>query len=358
MSQIARVFDLFPGSIRGYFLNHGGFEPAARKRRPGALSVEEREQISRQLATGASMRSIATQLRRSASTISREVARNGGRAAYRAAAADRRAWDAARRPKPCKLALNPKLRRIVAFKLSKDWSPAQISGWLRSHFRDSARMYVSHETIYRTLFIQARGALKKELMAHLRSRRTMRRSKHASLRGKKRGQIRDAVSIRERPAEAEDRAVPGHWEGDLLLGSRKQAVATLVERSSRFVILAKLDGRDAPSVTKALTKQITKLPAHLRRSLTWDRGLELAEHAQFTVATGVQVYFCDPRSPWQRGTNENTNRLLRQYLPKGAPLADYSQRQLDAIARKLNERPRKTLNFATPAETLNDALTG
>jgi len=219
-------------------------------------------------------------------------------------------------------------------------------------------MFVSHETIYRTLFIQARGALKKELLSHLRSGRMMRRSQHTSHRGGKHGQIRDAVSIRERPAEAEDRAVPGHWEGDLLSGSRHTCIATLVERSSRFTILVKVGGRDTASVTEAIRKQIIKLPAHLRRSLTWDRGLEMAEHAAFTVATGVQVYFCDPQSPWQRGSNENTNRLLRQYLPKRQRLDGYSQVQLNAIARRLNGRPRKTLNFATPAETLNDALTG
>jgi IS30 family transposase len=218
-------------------------------------------------------------------------------------------------------------------------------------------MYVSHETIYRTLFIQARGALKKELVAHLRSRRAMRRSKHTSLHGKKRGQIRDAVSIRERPAEVEDRAVPGHWEGDLVAGSNRTYVATLVERSSRFTILVKVGGKDTATVTTALKKQIIKLPAHLRRSLTWDRGLEMANHSEFTVETGVQVYFCDPQSPWQRGSNENTNRLLRQYLPKGRPVDGYSQVQLNAIARRLNERPRKTLDFATPAETLNVALT-
>lgn len=358
LPSIARALDRLTGSVREFFLRFGGIEPPCRKRREGSLTLEEREEISRGLAEGLSCRAIAKEMGRAPSTISREVDRNGGRESYRASKADQRAWERAKRPKTCKIANEPKLRRLVASKLRKGWSPAQISGWLKARFTTASRLYVSHETIYRTLFVQARGALKKELIAHLRSKRVMRRAKSSSLRGKGRAQIVDAVSIRERPAEADDRAVPGHWEGDLLLGSRTHAVATLVERSSRFVILAKLDGRDAPSVTKALIKQVTKLPAHLRRSLTWDRGLELAEHAKFTVATGVQVYFCDPHSPWQRGTNENTNRLLRQYLPKGAPLRDLSQNQLNAIARKLNERPRKTLNFETPAERLSVALTG
>jgi len=358
MSSIARALDRKSGSVREFVQRTGGIQPPARRRRAGSITLEEREEISRGLAEGLSLRAIANKAGRAPSSISREVARNGGREAYRAAAADRAAWDRARRPKTCKLAAEAKLRRIVASKLRKDWSPAQISGWLKTRFTAGSRLYVSHETIYRTLFVQARGALKKELLAHLRSNRTMRRAKASSLRGKGRGKIVNAVSISERPAEVEDRAVPGHWEGDLLLGGRKHAIATLVERSSRFVILAKLDGRDAPSVTRALIKQISKLPAHLRRSLTWDRGLELAEHAKFTVATNVDVYFCDPQSPWQRGTNENTNRLLRQYLPKGAPISDLSQNQLNAIARKLNERPRKTLNLETPAHRLNVALTG
>jgi IS30 family transposase len=246
----------------------------------------------------------------------------------------------------------------VAKKLRKRWSPRQISGWLKVRFSTSSRLYVSHETIYRTLFIQARGALKKELVAYLRSRRTMRRSQNWSQRGKGKGQIRDAISIRERPAEAEDRAVPGHWEGDLLMGSTSTQIATLVERSSRFTILVRMPSRDPVVVARALEKQIIKLPAHLRRSLTWDRGLEMTRHADFSVATGVDVYFCDPQSPWQRGSNENTNRLLRQYFPKGQPIDGFTQRQLNAVARELNERPRQTLNFSTPAEILNGALTG
>lgn len=248
-----------------------------------------------------------------------------------------------------------KLCRLVAGKLRKRWSPRQISGWLAA---TSSELYVSHETIYRTLFIQARGALKKELVAYLRSRRMMRRSKNFTQRGKGKGQIRDAISIRERPAEAEDRAVPGHWEGDLLMGSNHTQIATLVERSSRFTVLVRMPSRDPVAVARALSKQIVKLPAHLRRSLTWDRGMEMARHADFSVATDVDVYFCDPSSPWQRGTNENTNRLLRQYFPKGQPIDGFTQRQLNAVAKELNGRPRQTLNFSTPAEILDGALTG
>lgn len=357
LAEIGRALERQKGSVQIYFARHGGIEPAPRKRREGDLTAEERETISRYLAKGWSLRRIAKELARAPSTVSREVKRNGGRERYRAVAAEARALQAARRPKTCKLAREPKLRRLVAGKLRKNWSPVQISGWLRAKFSASSRMYVSHETIYRTLFIQARGALKKELQTHLRSRRTMRRAKKATLKGKGRGQIRDAVSIRERPAEAEDRAVPGHWEGDLLVGSGGTQIVTLVERASRFTMLARVETREAAIVAKALEKQIVKLPAQLRRSLTWDRGLEMAEHASFTVATGVQVYFCDPQSPWQRGSNENTNRLLRQYFPKGTPLGDISQQRLNAVAKELNERPRKTLNFETPAERLSVALT-
>ncbi len=357
LGQIARSLGRGGGSIQKFFSNYGGFEPRKRTRRGNALTLEEREEISRGLANGYSCRRLAKELGRAPSTVSREVARNGGRQAYRAARADTRALETARRPKPCKLASEPKLRRLVAKKLRMLWSPRQISGWLKASFSASSRLYVSHETIYRTLFIQARGALKKELVAHLRSRRTMRRSRKWSERGKGKGQIPNAVSIRERPAEAEDRAVPGHWEGDLVMGTAKNQIATLVERSSRFTILVKMPSRDPVAVAEALGKQIIKLPAHLRRSLTWDRGLEMTRHADFSVATGVEVYFCDPRSPWQRGTNENTNRLLRQYFPKGQPIDGHSQLKLNAVARQLNERPRQTLNFKTPAEILNSALT-
>jgi len=306
------------------------------------------------------MRGIAATLQRAPSTVSREIRRNGGRRRYRASAADESACGRARRPKRCRLAVNRRLRAIVAKKLSLEWSPEQISGWLKREYPDAPGMQISHETIYRSLFVQTRGVLKKELVRHLRTRRMMRRSKKASTRGQPRGQIIDAVSIRERPAEIEDRAVPGHWEGDLLQGSNHSHIATLVERQSRFVLLVKVDGKDTTNVVRALIKQIRCLPIELRRSLTWDRGMEMAGHKEFSVATNVQVYFCDPQSPWQRGTNENTNRLLRQYLPKGTDLSTFSQVELNRIALRLNQRPRKTLEFSTPAEKLNEgvALTG
>lgn len=322
--------------------------------------MTEREEISRGIAALQSVRQIAAEIRRAPSTVSRVIARHGGRNNYRATEADTKAWADAQRPKQCKLAIDDQLQKIVAKKLKLDWSPAQIAGWLKREFPTDEGMHVSHETIYRSLFIQARGVLKKELMAHLRSRRMMRRSKYATTEGQPRGQIVDAVSIRERPAEVEDRAVPGHWEGDLISGSGNTHIATLVERHSRFTMLVKVKGKDTMNVVKALSRQVSKLPAELRRSLTWDRGLELAQHKQFTLATNVQVYFCDPKSPWQRGTNENTNRLLRQYFPKGTDLSRYSQTELNKTALKLNQRPRKTLNFQTPASKLDEivALTG
>jgi IS30 family transposase len=325
-----------------------------------ALSLSEREEISRGMAAGASMRKIASAIRRAPSTVSREIARHGGRKRYRASEADQRAWGRARRPKPCRLAAHRRLQKIVAEKLSLEWSPEQISGWLKRHYLGDEEMQISHETIYRSLFVQARGVLKKELVRHLRTRRMMRRSKNASTRGQPRGQIVDAVSIRERPAEIEDRAVPGHWEGDLIAGLNNTHIATLVERQSRFTMLVKVKGKDTRTVVKALIQQVRRLPAELRRSLTWDRGMELAGHKEFSIATDVQVYFCDPQSPWQRGTNENTNRLLRQYLPKGTDLSDRSQADLNRIALRLNQRPRKTLDFRSPAEILNEsvALTG
>ena len=286
--------------------------------------------------------------------MARELSRNGGRRLYRAAAADQRAWERARRPQPCKLAGNRVLAGLVADKLAEQWSPRQIAGWLRREFADDETMRVSHETIYLTLFVQARGALKRELLAHLRRSRSIRRPRTASRANP--GPIPAAISIRARPAEADDRAVPGHWEGDLLAGGKNSHIATLVERHSRFVMLVALEGRDTHSVTRALASQIQRLPEQLRSSLTWDRGGEMADHAHFTLATNVQVYFCDPHSPWQRGSNENTNGLLRQYLPKGTDLSAYTQPQLDAIAHRLNTRPRQTLAFNTPADTLNHAL--
>jgi IS30 family transposase len=318
--------------------------------------LAEREDISRGIASGCSIRSIAQHLSRACSTVSREVARHGGRAQYRANAADRQAWESALRPKPCLLATHSKLQQIVASKLMQDWSPEQISGWLKSQHPNDESLRVSHETIYRSLFIQARGVLKQELIQHLRSKRRIRRSRHSSIHGHSQGRIVDAVSIRERPAEVEDRAIPGHWEGDLLRGARNSHVATLVERHSRFCMLVKVPGKDTATVVSALSQHVRELPATLRRSLTWDRGLEMAQHKSFTMATAVQVYFCDPQSPWQRGSNENTNGLLRQYLPKNADLSCYSQSDLDQIALRLNQRPRKTLGFQTPADRLQTSV--
>jgi IS30 family transposase len=352
ISDIARALQKAPGSIHGMIEATGGFSPPERRRRGCALTPSEREEISRGLAAGESLRAIATRLGRPASTVCREVNRNGGRTNYRAQKAEEWASKRARRPKRCLLAIDDRLRDLVAAKLEADWSPQQISGWLKREYPEDEAMRVSHETIYRTLFVQARGTLKRELLAHLRSRRMMRRSRGASTRGQPRGQIKEAVSIRERPPEAEDRAVPGHWEGDLLAGSRNTHVATLVERSSRFVMLVRVDGKDTGSVVRALGEQIRCLPKTMMATLTWDRGPEMAAHKSFTVATDVSVYFCDPKSPWQRGTSENTNRLLRQYLPRKTDLSVYDQGDFDLIALKLNTRPRKTLGYGTPAATL------
>jgi len=356
LGQIGHALGRRHSSIRTIVAATGGIRPVLHRRSRLALTLHEREEISRGLARGDSVRAIAGRLGRAPSSVSREVRRNGGLRRYRAVAADQRAWRASARPKACKLAGNPALARAVAEKLSEDWSPEQISGWLKLTYPHDEGMRVSHEAIYQSLFVQARGALKKELTEHLRTRRTIRRSRHASLRGKKRGQIQDAVSIRERPAEAEDRAVPGHWEADLLSGSRNSHVATLVERSTRFVMLLKLDGKHAPTVAVALADGIQRLPEELRKTLTVDRGLEMAAHKSFTIATNVSVYFCDPRSPWQRGSNENINGLLRQYLPKRSDLKPFTQDDLDAIAQRLNTRPRKTLAFRTPADMLEEAI--
>jgi IS30 family transposase len=334
----------------------GGIAPAIRCRSSRVLSLSEREEISRGIAAGCTIRAIARVLSRAPSTISQEVSRHGGRRGYRAAEADVAAWDRARRPKPCLLSKNQPLQQIVASKLKEDWAPQQIAGWLKTQYPENPELWVSHETIYRSLFVQARGALKRELIGHLRSKRRIRRSRHATARGEGRGEIVDAVSIRQRPAEIEDRAIPGHWEGDLVEGSRGTFIATLVERQSRFVIIVKVADKRTDTVVAALIKAVRKLPMALRRSLTWDRGAELANHAQFTVATDVQVYFCDPSSPWQRGSNENTNGLLRQYYPKGTDLSAVSQAQLDTVARKLNTRPRQTLHWKTPAFMLGASV--
>jgi IS30 family transposase len=354
LHEIGRAFGKEHSCIRSVLLPRGGIRPAARRRSPLALTLAEREDISRGIASDSSIREIARRINRAASTVSREVIRHGGRPAYRAHDADRQAWASALRPKRCLLARNRRLRNIVASKLILDWSPEQISGWLKTQYPDDPSVRVSHETIYRSLFIQARGVLKKELMDYLRSKRRMRRSRHASVHGH--GRIIDAVSIRERPAEAEDRAIPGHWEGDLLAGGNNSYLATLVERHSRFLMLIKVPGKDTAAVVAALSKHVRRLPATLRRSLTWDRGLEMAKHKEFTVATDVQVYFCDPQSPWQRGTNENTNLLLRQYFPRGTDLSVHSQAHLDQIALRLNQRPRKTLGFQTPTSKLQASV--
>lgn len=335
---------------------HGGIAPPVRRRSRRALTLGEREDISRGIASGCSMRVIAQGLSRACSTVSREVARHGGRAQYRANQADQQAWESALRPKVCRLALHEKLRTLVASKLMQDWSPEQISGWLKQSYPDDESLRVSHETIYRSLFIQARGALKQELVRHLRSKRRIRRSRHSSVHGHSQGRIVDAISIRERPAEVEDRAVPGHWEGDLLRGAGNSHVVTLVERYSRFCMLVKTPGKDSSTVVAVLSQHVGQLPAELRRSLTWDRGLEMAQHKTFTMATDMQVYFCDPQSPWQRGSNENTNGLLRQYLPKNADLSRFSQSELDEIALRLNTRPRQTLGFRTPADKLQASV--
>ena len=356
LHAIGRAFDKPHSCIRAVLLPRGGIPPVARRRSRLALTLAEREDISRGIASGTSIREIARRLGRAASTVSREIVRHGGRPAYRAHDADRQAWVSALRPKRCLLAGNRKLRNIVASKLVLDWSPEQISGWLKIEYPDDQSMHVSHETIYRSLFIQARGVLKKELLGHLRSKRRMRRSRHFSEHGHSRGQIVDAVSLRERPAEAEDRAIPGHWEGDLLSGAKNSYIATLVERHSRFAMLIKVRSKETDAVVAALSQHVRKLPSALKRSPTWDRGLEMAKHKDFTVATDVQVYFCDPQSPWQRGTNENTNLLLRQYFHRGTDLSGYSQEQLDQVSLLLNQRPRKTLGFQTPADKLEASV--
>ncbi|MHB1516565.1 MAG: IS30 family transposase [Acidiferrobacteraceae bacterium] len=350
LQQIAQWFDRNHSSIQRILAETGGIRPVPRRRSSLALTLAEREEISCALASGHTIRSIATLLERAPSTISREIQRNGGQSGYRANQADQAAWDRAHRPKICKLAENRTLARIVAAKLQWLWSPEQISGWLKCAFPDDENYQVSHETIYRSLFIQARGVLKKELQQHLR------RSRHHTQKSDDRRRIRDAVSISERPATAEDRAVPGHWEGDLLCGSYSSQIATLVERQTRYVMRVKVASKDAETFANTLVKNARKLPQELYQSLTWDRGTEMAQHQSFTLATDIQVYFCDPQSPWQRGSNENTNGLLRQYLPKGTDLSVYSQAKLNAVARQLNTRPRKTLNYETPAGRFNQLV--
>jgi len=350
MSSIGRLFERQSSSIYSILQPSGGIRPPTRTRSRFALSLSEREEISRGLASHHFIRAIARRLKRSPSTISREIHRNGGYDSYRASSADQVAWDRAHRPKQCKLARHRSLANVVAAKLKRQWSPQQIAGWLKRRYPEREHARVSHETIYRSLYIQARGVLKKELQACLRTKRAIRRSKHASLKHQGLGKITNAISIKDRPATVEDRAVPGHWEGDLIAGTNNSYIATLVERQSRYVMLAKIEQKNAETVAAALIKHAQQLPTELYQSLTWDRGTEMANHRDFTLATDIAVYFCDPKSPWQRGSNENTNRLLRQYFPKGIDLSRYTQAQLNNVARQLNERPRKTLGYETPAE--------
>lgn len=356
LQSIAQLFGRNHSSVAGVICRTGGIRPPRRTRSSRTLTLAEREDISRGVICGHSVRVIARSLDRSPSTVSREINRNGGREGYRANEAGRVAWDRAHRPKTCKLVNHRGLARIVARQLKKRWSPVQIAGWLKHTYPNDESFYVSHETIYRSLFIQARGALKKELLQHLRRTRVMRRSRHHTQKTADHGRISNAISISERAASVEDRAVPGHWEGDLISGSSNSHIATLVERHTRYVMLAKVDGKDTQTVIDALIKQAHKLPKELRKSLTWDRGKEMADHQRFTLATNIAVYFCDPQNHWQRGSNENTNGLLRQYFPKGTDLSAHSQTKLNSVARQLNERPRTTLDFRSPAERFNQCV--
>ncbi len=344
------------GSIRAFVESWGGVRPEPRRRSLRHSSLDEREEISRGVAAGDSLRMVAARLGRAPSTISRELARNGGRVGYRAHHADRTAWRRTRRPKPSKLAQNRKLRAVVEEKLGEWWSPQQVVLWLKRTYPDNQEMRVSHETIYLSLFVQGKGALRRELTDCLRTGRAYRRPKVKRAPSGK-GKIVDPVMISERPAEIEDRAVPGHWEGDLLMGKRQTAIGTLVERHTRYVMLFPLpDGNTAEAVRDALTTTVQRLPEHLWQSLTWDQGKEMAQHAQFRIDTGVDVYFCDPKSPWQRGTNENTNGLLRQYFPKGTDMSRLTQADLDKAAHSLNGRPRQTLDGMSPSEKLAEVL--
>jgi len=356
MRVIAGLFNRGHSSIQRILSETGGIRPRHRSRSRLALNLSEREEISRGVVAGQSVRSMAGSLGRAPSTISREINRNGGRGEYRASKAEQAAWERAHRPKICKLVKNRALAQIVAKKLTRRWSPEQIAGWLKKTYPEDENYQVSHEVIYRSLYVQARGALKKELIKHLRTRRMMRHSRHGNSSGEGQGQIKDMISISERPASVEDRAVPGHWEGDLIVGSNESYIATLVERHTRYVMLAKVDGKDTKTVINALIKQSKKLPRELYRSLTWDRGKELSDHKRFSLATDIDVYFCDPQSPWQRGSNENTNGLLRQYFPKGTDLSVHSQKHLNNVACELNDRPRKTLEFFSPADKFNECV--
>ena len=354
IAAVAIAFDRSYRSVQRVLSRSGGLTPRCGVRSARRLSTADREEISRGLLVGRSLRSIAGGLGRSPSTVSREVAGNGGRRPYRAHLAEARATHRARRPRRAKLARNRPLRLIVERLLEARWSPQQIAWQLRQDHPHEPEMWVSHETIYQSLFVQGRGALRAELTRCLRTGRARRRPFNR-VRG---GEIPDMVLLSERPAEVADRAVPGHWEGDLIIGkANRSAIGTLVERQTRYLMLVALPrGRTAEAVREALAEKILTLPVELRRSLTWDRGSEMAEHVRFTVETGVQIYFCDPHSPWQRGSNENTNGLVRQYFPKGTDLAVHSQDQLDAVARELNARPRQTLGWMKPSEALAKVL--
>jgi IS30 family transposase len=350
MNEIGRSFGIQGhSSIQNIFSETGGMRPAERRRATRSLSLSEREETSRGLISGQSLRAIAKDLGRSPSTVSREIRRNRGRRSYRAHKADAAAWERAKRPKTCKLAQNEALARVVAGKLLLEWAPEQIAGWLKRAYRGNGAFQVSHETIYKSLYIQTRGALKKELLAYLRRTRAIRRSRHHTQKGPEHGQIVDAVPISERPAEVQDRAVPGHWEGDLLCGTKDSQIITLVERQTRYVMLVRVSRKDTATVVKALTRHAQKLPRELYKSLTWDRGSEMAGHKTFSMATDIKVYFCDPQQPWQRGSNENTNALLRQYFPKGMDLSSVHQ-------NRLNDRPRKTLGYYSPAEKFYECV--
>ena len=345
-----------PDTVYGWLKERGGVAPQPRRRSEKHLTSEEREEISRGVAAGLSQRAIAAILGRCPSTVSRELGRNGSRATYRASLADESASERAKRPKACDLSRKPKLASKVAAKLRLDWSPRQIAAWLKVEFPDDSGMNISAETIYKSLYIQARGVLKKELVSHLRKRRGMRGSKVTPADAPRWNAIPDLVHISERPAEAEDRAVPGHWEGDLIAGANNTHIATLVERASRYVILVKVAGKDTHSVISSLTEQVQRLPENWMKTLTWDQGREMAGHRAFTCATDVQVYFCDPSSPWQRGSNENTNGLLRQYFPKGTHIGVHTQAHLDYVAALLNGRPRMTLGWKCPGQVLLEML--
>jgi IS30 family transposase len=354
--EIAQALQRTKSTVYAAVEAEGGIAPRPRRRSRLALTAHEREEISRHLAQGESLRTISRRLRRAPSTVCREVGRNGGRAVYRAARADGQAWRRSRRPQPCRLSRRPALRRAVARQLARQWSPQQIAGWLRRTFPSDPEMQVSPETIYRSLFVQSRGVLKRRLLRELRHHPPFRHARAATQRRPHQSRLVEALSIRQRPADVADRAVPGHWEGDLLEGTRNTFVATLVERQSRYVLLIRVPNKETQTVIRALARRIRRLPQGLRRSLTWDRGAELAAHRALTIATDVKVFFCDPQSPWQRGSNENTNGLLRQYLPRGTDLSGYSQARLDAIALRLNTRPRMTLGYQTPADKLAEIV--